>query len=77
MQRIVKLMAVLPIRFYKFFISPFFPAACRFTPTCSEYAVDAVKTYGVIKGGFLGVKRILRCHPFGKQEYDPVPQKMD
>lgn len=49
------------------------PASCRFTPTCSEYAVQALKKYGLIKGGYLTVKRLLRCHPWGGSGYDPVP----
>jgi len=63
---------IYPIRIYKFFISPFLPSACRFTPTCSEYATEALAQYGIIKGGWLSIKRILRCHPFGEFRYDPV-----
>ena len=62
------------LKFYKKFISPMLPNACRFYPTCSVYAYEAVSKYGVIKGVFLGVGRILRCHPFSKGGYDPVPQ---
>lgn len=62
------------IRFYQHFISPAFPARCRYTPTCSQYALEAVTKYGAVKGGFLALKRILRCHPFSKRDYyDPVP----
>ena len=62
------------IRFYQRGISPFFPARCRFRPTCSAYAYEAIQKYGAIKGGFLALKRFLRCHPFYKGEiYDPVP----
>ena len=62
------------IRFYQRFISPAFPARCRYTPTCSQYALEAVTKYGAVKGGFLALKRILRCHPFSKRDdYDPVP----
>lgn len=61
------------IKFYKQAISPYLPDACRFTPTCSEYAREAITKYGVLKGGFLSVKRILRCNPFCKGGYDPVP----
>ena len=61
------------IRFYQRFISPAFPARCRYTPTCSQYALEAVTKYGAVKGGFLALKRILRCHPFSKRDYyDPV-----
>ena len=62
------------IRFYRRYISPVTPASCRFTPTCSAYALEAINKYGVIKGGWLSVKRLLRCHPFYKGDpYDPVP----
>ncbi len=62
------------IRFYRRCISPLTPASCRFTPTCSAYALEAINKYGVIKGGWLSVKRLLRCHPFYKGDhYDPVP----
>ncbi|GHT76175.1 putative membrane protein insertion efficiency factor [Bacteroidia bacterium] len=65
--------ALLPIRFYRKCISPLTPATCRFTPTCSEYALIAIQKYGVFKGGWLAIKRICRCHPWGGQGYDPVP----
>jgi hypothetical protein len=63
----------LPIVFYQTCISPFTPATCRFTPTCSEYARQALKKHGPIKGLWLAVRRILRCHPWGGSGYDPVP----
>ena len=62
------------IRFYQRNISPFFPARCRFYPTCSAYAYEAIQKYGAFKGGFLALRRFLRCHPFSKASwYDPVP----
>lgn len=61
------------IRFYRAAISPAFPACCRFTPTCSQYALEAVEKYGAVKGGYLALRRILRCHPFHEGGYDPVP----
>ena len=62
------------IRLYQRSISPFFPARCRFRPTCSAYAMEAIGKYGVWKGGFLALKRFLRCNPFYKGDiYDPVP----
>ena len=64
------------IRFYRKCISPLFPPSCRFVPTCSQYAMEAIEKYGAWKGGKLAVKRLLRCHPFhtGEHEfYDPVP----
>ena len=62
------------IRFYQTAVSPWFPARCRFRPTCSAYAYEAVCKYGAIKGGWLALKRFLRCHPFYKGDFfDPVP----
>ena len=64
------------IRFYRKNISPARPSCCRFIPSCSAYALEAVERYGAVKGGFLALKRILRCQPFHKQKsfvYDPVP----
>lgn len=61
------------IRFYRRNISPLFPPCCRFVPTCSQYALEAVEKYGAIKGGYLAVRRILKCHPFHPGGYDPVP----
>jgi len=62
-----------PIRFYRRFLSPFKPPMCRFTPTCSQYAVEAIETHGVLKGTLLATWRVLRCNPFGKCGCDPVP----
>jgi putative membrane protein insertion efficiency factor len=62
------------IRFYRRCIFPYTPAACRFTPTCSQYALEAITKYGALKGGWLALKRLLRCHPFYKGDpFDPVP----
>ena len=61
------------IRFYRVSISPLFPPCCRYTPTCSQYTLEAVEKYGVAKGLFMGFLRILRCNPFAKGGYDPVP----
>ena len=62
------------IRFYQRYVSPCFPARCRFTPTCSAYAFKAIEKYGALKGGYLALRRFLRCHPFYKGSfYDPVP----
>ncbi len=62
------------IRFYQRQISPAFPARCRFRPTCSAYALEAIEKYGAMKGGYLALRRFLRCHPFYKGDiYDPVP----
>ncbi len=64
---------VMPIRFYQRYVSPHTPPACRFTPTCSQYAVEALRKHGPIKGLWLAVWRILRCNPWGGSGYDPVP----
>ena len=61
------------IRFYRTQISPLTPPACRFIPTCSQYALEAIEKYGALKGGWLAFRRILRCNPFHKGGYDPVP----
>lgn len=64
---------ILPIRFYQKYISPLTPATCRFTPSCSHYAVEAIRKHGPFKGLALAVWRILRCNPWGGSGYDPVP----
>jgi len=71
----MKKAALLLIRFYKLFISPLLPPSCRFYPTCSDYAFQAISVFGIKRGFFLAIKRILRCHPFCKGGYDPIPQK--
>ena len=69
----VKKILLALIRFYQRAISPMFPPSCRFTPTCSHYTYEAIEKYGVVKGGWLGVKRISRCHPFNPGGSDPAP----
>lgn len=64
---------ILAIRAYKIFISPWLPPSCRFYPTCSSYAVDALKKHGLLRGLFLAAGRVARCHPFHSGGYDPVP----
>ncbi|WMX15883.1 MULTISPECIES: membrane protein insertion efficiency factor YidD [unclassified Aureispira] len=61
------------IRFYQLAISPILPASCRYTPTCSQYSLEAIKKYGPFKGGYLAFRRILRCNPWGGHGHDPVP----
>jgi hypothetical protein len=70
---IVQFPFILMIRIYKYLLSPLLPNACRYTPTCSQYAEEAIKKYGIIKGIYLGTKRIARCHPWGGHGYDPLP----
>ncbi|MEF2644104.1 MAG: membrane protein insertion efficiency factor YidD [Paramuribaculum sp.] len=64
---------ILPIRFYQLCISPMLPASCRFVPTCSQYAIEAIMKHGIFRGSYLAIRRILRCHPWGGSGYDPVP----
>ncbi|MBN1260283.1 MAG: membrane protein insertion efficiency factor YidD [Anaerolineae bacterium] len=66
-------LALALISFYRRLISPHLPPSCRFTPTCSQYSYEAISRYGMIKGGWLSLKRIARCHPFNPGGYDPVP----
>ncbi len=68
----MKQIAILILRSYKYAISPLLPPSCRFTPTCSEYATEAITRYGFWKGLLLGLKRLSRCHPFSEGGYDPV-----
>ena len=69
---LLKKILLLLVKFYQFYISPLFPPTCRFTPTCSAYFIQAVEKYGPFKGTYLGIKRILRCHPWSKGGYDPL-----
>ena len=71
----MKKILILLIRFYQKFISPMFPAKCRCYPTCSQYTLEAIKEYGAMKGTYLGIKRILKCHPFHEGGYDPIPKR--
>jgi len=68
----VKRFMILSIRFYQRFISPLFPPTCRFYPTCSTYFIQALEKYGIFKGSYLGIKRILKCHPWHEGGYDPL-----
>ena len=69
----MKIVALALIRFYRRFISPLFPPSCRFQPTCSQYGYEAIEKYGLLRGGWMTVKRVSRCHPFSRGGYDPVP----
>jgi putative membrane protein insertion efficiency factor len=71
--RILSLPLIALIKLYQWVLSPLIGPKCRFTPSCSHYAIEALKKYGIIKGGWLFIKRISRCHPWGGQGYDPVP----
>ena len=71
----MKTLVLAALRFYKSVVSPMLPAACRYTPTCSEYAMGAVERYGVTRGGWLALKRLASCHPWSRGGYDPVPER--
>ncbi|MBR4995664.1 MAG: membrane protein insertion efficiency factor YidD [Alistipes sp.] len=72
-RRVLALPLLALVKFYQYCISPLTPPSCRYTPTCSQYAVEALKKYGPLKGGWLTIKRLSRCHPWGGSGYDPVP----
>jgi uncharacterized protein len=69
----MKKVAILIVRFYQVSVRPLLPDTCRFTPSCSQYAVEALNKHGFLKGGWLALRRILRCQPWGGHGYDPVP----
>ena len=73
MKDFFSLIFIIPIKIYQILISPLLGPSCRFTPTCSQYTIEAIQKYGPLKGGWLGFKRILRCHPWGGCGHDPVP----
>lgn len=75
MNKILQNLLILLIKFYQKVLSPLFPGVCRYRPTCSQYMIEAIKVHGIVKGLYLGTKRILRCHPWGGSGYDPVPEK--
>jgi len=75
MYRLIKKLAILPIRIYQWIISPLLGSNCRHEPTCSQFAMEAVEEWGVFRGFWMGLKRILSCHPWGKSGYHPVPKK--
>jgi putative membrane protein insertion efficiency factor len=68
---------ILCVKMYQWIISPILPASCRYTPTCSQYTIEALKEWGLFKGGWLAIKRIGSCHPWGGCGHDPVPRKKD
>ncbi len=73
MNKFFGLILIIPIKLYQILISPLLGPSCRFTPTCSQYAVEAIKKHGPINGSWLAAKRIIRCHPWGGCGHDPVP----
>lgn len=74
LKRIVTWLLLAPVYFYRSAISPLFPPSCRYTPTCSQYTIEALKKHGPLKGTYLSAKRILSCNPWGGKGYDPVPE---
>ena len=77
LNKIVTYPLILLVRVYQLIVSPMLGSNCRFIPTCSEYALESLKTYGLIKGTYLTIKRIGKCHPWGSNGYDPIPTKME
>jgi uncharacterized protein len=77
MKNIARTSVLYLLRGYKWAVSPMFPPACRYVPTCSEYAMEAVDRYGVVRGSLMAMWRVLRCHPFAKGGYDPVVEGRD
>ena len=71
-EKLIKILIIALLKTYKFFISPFLGTSCRFLPSCSDYAYEVITDKGVIKGGALAIKRLTKCHPWGKSGYDPV-----
>ena len=72
---LLRRICIVPIRLYQLFLSPILPPACRFYPTCSVYAAEAILRHGIIRGTWLALRRLSRCHPWGGSGYDPVPPK--
>ena len=77
LNKIVTYPLILLIRVYQLIVSPMLGSNCRFMPTCSEYSLESLKVYGLIKGTYLTIKRIGKCHPWGSNGYDPIPTKME
>ncbi|HSW67443.1 MAG TPA: membrane protein insertion efficiency factor YidD [Bacteroidales bacterium] len=73
MRKLPTKLMILMVRFYQYAISPYLMPSCRYTPSCSDYGVQALKKYGALRGGWLTVKRVLSCNPWGGSGYDPVP----
>jgi uncharacterized protein len=71
--RVIQYVFVGVIRLYQYLLSPLAQPTCRFVPTCSHYAIEAIEKHGAARGGWLGIKRIFRCHPWGRSGYDPIP----
>ena len=75
--KIITYLIIICIRIYQLFLSPIIGQNCRYLPTCSEYTLDCIKQFGIIKGTLMSLKRISKCHPWGSHGYDPVPNKLE
>ena len=75
MRTALSFLLALPVRFYRYFISPMLPPSCRYSPTCSEYALEALRIHGPFRGSWLTLRRLARCHPWGGHGHDPVPAR--
>ncbi|WP_119303442.1 membrane protein insertion efficiency factor YidD [Dongia deserti] len=75
--RLIRAALIVPIRLYQWTIAPLLGVNCRYAPSCSAYAIEAIETHGALRGSWLGLRRILRCHPWGGSGYDPVPAPRD
>ncbi len=75
--KIITYLIIICIRIYQLFLSPIIGQNCRYLPTCSEYTLDCIKQFGIIKGALISLKRISKCHPWGSHGYDPVPNKLE
>ena len=75
MKKILTYPFILLVKFYQAAISPYLPSSCRYTPTCSHYTIEALQKHGLLKGGWMAIKRISSCNPWGGSGYDPVPDK--
>jgi uncharacterized protein len=74
LRKIIQFPFIFLVKLYQWVISPLTPASCRYTPTCSHYMIEAIKEWGVLRGGWMGLKRIFSCHPWGGCGHDPVPE---
>lgn len=72
--RLLSLLLILPVRLYQYLISPLLPPSCRYTPSCSHYMIEAIREWGPFRGLWMGIRRILSCHPWGGHGHDPVPR---
>jgi putative membrane protein insertion efficiency factor len=73
--KILKRLLILPVRIYQMILSPLMPARCRYSPTCSQYMIEAINEWGPLRGLIMGLKRVVSCHPWGGHGHDPVPKR--